>query len=143
MWTLRLIIVGLIAIFPVPLCAESPEGDETKLQGEWSITKLEVRGKSAPAEFLETGKYVFKDQTLTIYENDKQVGVSTFSIDSKQTPGTMNLIASEGKDKGRKMLGIYKFDDDKLILCIGGNRPKEFTGAGEAGLLHLIRIEAD
>lgn len=143
MLTRRTFLIVVLSILPGLALSEPPQSDEEKFQGEWAVEKLEVQGKSAPPEFLKTGKYVFKNQTLSVYENDQSVGVSEITVDSTQTPKTIDLTGKEGEGTGKMMFGIYKLEDDRLILCIGGSRPTEFNGAGEAGLLHLKRIMAE
>jgi len=116
-----------------------PQTDLARIQGSWKGIKLEVEGKSAPAELVDKGKYVFKGNKLTIFEGDKQVGEATFSLDSAKKPQTIDLTPTEGKAKGKTMYGIYRIEGDTLTLCIGEKRPTEFNGAGKAGLLQFKR----
>jgi uncharacterized protein (TIGR03067 family) len=137
-----LLVASLIAI-PCSVSADPQKSDEKRLQGEWRIEKLEVRGKSAPPEFLKTGKYVFSDKKLAIFQDGNEVGVSKFTLDPSKTPKTIDMTATKGEGQGTTMLGIYRFEKKKLILCIGKDRPTKFTGAGKAGLLYLKHPEKD
>lgn len=110
------------------------------IQGGWVGTKLEVNGKIAPLEVASRGKYVFKDNTVTIFEEDKIVGKATFTIDQTKTPRTIDLKAIEETAKSRTMQGIYRIEGDKLILCFGVRRPTEFNGSEKGmGLMEFKR----
>ncbi len=133
--------VGGIVVMTVAtvFSADNPKTDRDRIQGSWKGVKLEVQGKAAPAEVIEKGKYVFKDKKLTMFDGDKNVGESEFTLDPDKNPKTIDLVATQGPGKGRKMLGIYRIDDDSLTLCVGEKRPTEFSGAGQAGLVQFKR----
>lgn len=138
----RAIAVGtILTLLSLNLAAEKPKpkSDKEQLQGSWQGTKLEVNGQTAPANIISQGKYVFKENKLTIFNGDKNDQESDFTLDPDKDPKTIDLVATSGPAKGKKMLGIYKIKDDVLTLCIGEDRPKEFSGAGKAGLLEFKR----
>lgn len=134
-------VVGGIVVMTVAtvFSADNPKTDRDRIQGSWKGLKLEVQGKAAPAEYIEKAKYVFKETKLTIFEGVKNVVESEFTLDPDKNPKTIDLVATEGPGKGRKMFGIYRIEDDSLTLCIGEKRPTEFSGAGPAGLVQFKR----
>ena len=60
---------------------------------------------------------------------------------STRSAGTrpIDVTMTEGAGSGQVALGIYEVVGDRLRLCIGGERPAEFTGAGPAALVELER----
>ena len=130
-----------IAFIMLGLLATSGQGNGDRaredlklLQGVWHGVSLESGGKTAPADFVQKGRYVFKGNTVTIFEGDKKLGRGKVVLDTSSSPKAIDLIALDGPDKGKTTVGIYKIEGDTLTLCIGGKRPTEFSGAGEDGL---------
>jgi uncharacterized protein (TIGR03067 family) len=117
--------------------------DVDRIQGSWQGTKIEVEGRSAPADYVAKGKYIFKGKQLTMLEGDKQAGKATFTLDPAKKPKAIDLTATEGPGKGKTLYGIYRLEGDTLTLCIGEKRPNEFTGAGKAVLLEFKRAKSD
>lgn len=140
---LRTLLSSILVVLTASvLCsAENEPSDQDKIQGSWKCIKLEVRGNSAPKELVEKGKYVFSEKKLTIWDGQNKLQESEFSLDTEKEPKEIDLVASDGPQKGKKMYGFYRIKDDVLTLCIGEERPKEFSGAGQAGFLEFQRIK--
>ena len=116
--------------------------DLDRLQGSWKTTKIEVEGKPPPREFVEKGKFVFKGNTVSIFQGDEVMEEATFVLDSGKKPPTIDLTATVGPGKGKITYGIYRLEGDTLTLCIGDKRPSEFKGQGTAGLLQFKRAKS-
>ena len=110
--------------------------DERKLlQGTWLPTAAEVSENPF-------GEATLKIMKLVV-EGDKYnatVGISvdlgTIRIDPAAKPKTMDIISTEGPNKGKTFLAIYELNGDTLRICYdltGKVRPTEFkTRKGEA-----------
>ena len=110
--------------------------DERKLlQGTWLPTAAEVSENPF-------GEATLKIMKLVV-EGDKYnatVGISvdlgTIRIDPAAKPKTMDIISTEGPNKGKTFLAIYELNGDTLRVCYdltGKVRPTEFkTRKGEA-----------
>jgi len=110
--------------------------DERKLlQGTWLPT-------AAEASENPFGEATLKIMKLVV-EGDKYnatVGISvdlgTIRIDPAAKPKTMDIISTEGPNKGKTFLAIYELNGDTLRICYdltGKVRPTEFkTRKGEA-----------
>ena len=129
------LVIGISAA----LAAGKPATDLDHFQGPWKVVKLTFNGRSAPAEVVEKGKYVFKKNKLTIRESETSRQECEFTLNPDQDPKTIDIVGSDGPAKGKKMLGIYRIKGDTLTLCLGEERPKEFSDADKAGLLELER----
>lgn len=113
-----------------------------KLQGEWKADKAIIGGKDI-LENVEKQKFVFKDKTITVHEEDKTTdNVSKFEIDPSTKPP---IIDVETKD-GDKLEGVFELKGDSLKICISlekGNRPTEFVSPADSMvvLVELKRIK--
>jgi len=69
----------------------------------------------------------------------------TFKVDAARTPRTLDLLFTEGPEKGNTALGIYELDGDTWKLCLSvtaKTRPKEFaTKAGSGYALETLKRE--
>ena len=114
---------------------EKVTGDLKKMQGTW------VRaGEDGPDL-----KFVFKDEALKA-DVDGAVYSSKIAVDSKAKPNpTIDLTITEGpgNSAGAVSKGIYKFDGEKLILCVtkpgGDKRPAEYQATEDESYLFTLK----
>jgi uncharacterized protein (TIGR03067 family) len=123
----------LLAIVPAP-AGDAPKvmPDEEKLQGEWVMTKLEVREESVPAEKLAgTTLLIKKDQYVTVVKK-KEYPVK-FKLDPKQDPKHIDMWLPQESGEPQLSKGIYSIEKDKLVICraqaAGGERPRNFVSS--------------
>lgn len=100
-----------------------------KLQGEW---------KGIGQEF--TLKIKGNDYEFNAGETEK--GTMTFNPNTK--PAQVDVKIKEGNDAGKKQVGIYKLEGDKLTFCFAmageTERPTKFERSEGDGVL-LFRFE--
>ena len=110
--------------------------DERKLlQGTWLPTAAEVSENPFGEATLNIMKLVVEGEKY-----NATVGISvdlgTIRIDPAAKPKTMDIISTEGPNKGKTFLAIYELNGDALRICYeltGKVRPTEFkTRKGEA-----------
>ncbi len=108
-----------------------------KLQGSWNFTSLEVEGSKLPDAMLKESKIIIKGDAFTSITG----GITwsgTVKADSTKNPNTIEMIFTDGPEKGKTSLGIYQLDGDKWKICLGfagRERPTEFAtrpGSGHA-----------
>jgi len=109
--------------------------DERKLlQGTWLPTAAELGEKSFDEATLKTIKLVVEGDKYTVTVG-KAVDKGTTKIDPAAKPKTMDILGSDGPNKGKTILAIYELKDDTLRVCYdlsGKARPTEFkTKKGE------------
>jgi uncharacterized protein (TIGR03067 family) len=104
---------------------------------------LKLGATSAPAEFVREFKFKFDDKDYTntaLGQSEKEEG--GYTIDSSKTPKTIDFDIKTGNDKGKKQLGIYKLDGDKLTIVAASagetERPKTLEPEPDAGLLVIV-----
>ncbi|HEV3383216.1 MAG TPA: TIGR03067 domain-containing protein [Gemmata sp.] len=100
------------------------KNDQALLQGNWDIIGLDSGGKSESTFNYKGNRFSFSKEKATLREGNFAPVDFTFTLDSTKTPKTIDLTV-----KGNALHGIYKLDNDALVLCIsmGGPRPTEFT----------------
>ena len=123
------------------------KNDSKLLEGSWKAVALEADGKEAPPEALKGMRWSFKGSELQIADpGEKSGGKSSVKLDSTKTPKHIDLVVSEGPQKGKTMQGIFKFEKDRLVICLRGleaaekGRPKEFMTEADSGL-GMITLE--
>ncbi len=117
---------------------ETPRNPLRRLQGTW------------------TGTFENQDVTWTV-NGEKVTGTivgetykATVKVDREATPHAITFHVNEGPGgaQGKTTNGIFKFEEGKLVVCIGApgmDRPTEFKGATDEGLylFTLSRKEGD
>lgn len=121
-----------LAILPVtlillsgPARGDDPKSDDKAAQGTWELTEAELGGMKLPGLIvtltLENGKYTLKAES-----EDK----GTYKLDAARKPKEVDIKGTEGPNKGKTVLGIYKLDGDTMTVCYDlsgkGTRPTEF-----------------
>jgi uncharacterized protein (TIGR03067 family) len=132
---LILLIVCLLLPGYSPQQSVGSSDDLEKLQGSWAFVSLEVEGSKLPDAMLSGSKIIIKG------ENFKSISAGItyegkIKIDRNSTPKTLDLIFTEGPEKGSTSLGIYELDGDNLKICLslaGSTRPTEFASKPGSG----------
>jgi uncharacterized protein (TIGR03067 family) len=107
------------------------------LEGSWAFVSLEVDGTAIPASGLEASRLLIDgDRFRTESPEANYDGV--FNINVEADPHEIDIEFVEGPEAGNWNFGIYRFDGDRLQLCLdlnGKPRPTGFRtshGSGHA-----------
>ena len=115
--------------------------DLDRLHGTWRAVRIEKGGTPVPADLAGTVRYIFDGERVTLMEGDVRAGAGVIRLDPAADPKAFDFTATEGPQKGATARGIYRVEGDALTMCLGDVRPSEFTGATEAALVELTRVE--
>jgi uncharacterized protein (TIGR03067 family) len=130
-----IIAISVICIIGSMLTVHADEKDAIKaLNGEWSLTSMELGGSSLPPQSLTL---INKDGEYTVKAESEDKG--TVTVDATKSPKTMVIKGWEGPNKGKTFLCIYELSGDELKVCYdlsGKEHPKEFKS--KAGTLHML-----
>jgi uncharacterized protein (TIGR03067 family) len=133
------VLISLTAAFLL-VGADAPSDavkkEMAQLEGEWTMVSGERDGQPLPDNFLKDAKRVAKDGVSTISFGDRVYMKAKFSIDPTKKPKTIDYEIVEGETKGKKVLGIYEIDGDKVRFCFSTpdkDRPSEFTAKAGSG----------
>lgn len=141
----RIVSVAAVLLVAVALRADDAAADRkaklAKFERSWNVESLVINGNSIQADNLKNVTLRFKGSDMFLdADNNGQVATTKFpvTIDPGFDPGLFDVRIENEK---RTLEGIYKFDGDRLKLCInqnGQNRPTEFTAAEGANILVVL-----
>jgi uncharacterized protein (TIGR03067 family) len=132
---MRLANVLLLLAAAGIMAADEPKKDDAEtLKGNWTAVSLKQGKESLPEDVVKSFKFALdgKNYTNTIgTEVDEEGG---YSIDASKMPKTIDFDIKKGPDAGKKQLGLYKIDGDKLTIVVSAagsaERPKSLDGEG-------------
>jgi uncharacterized protein (TIGR03067 family) len=117
-------LFGILAVSAVACIALA---GEPSIEGAWEIVESSFRGKKVGEGFITFTK---DKMTLAIGKGEKGRDFD-YALDPSKTPKQLHMTAKDEPYAGKKATAIYKFDGDKLVLCIprrpGDETPTEFT----------------
>jgi uncharacterized protein (TIGR03067 family) len=143
------------------LAADQPDTEAIKqewrkLEGTWTVIKMEVEGKSLLEKDKPVPKFTIKDGKITSdakdVGRDPKLDSSTIKLDPSQKPKTITIPNFHGGDpkKGVTLIGIYELKGDELKVCAQAvetanlkerekERPKAFDS--KQGVLVILKRE--
>lgn len=115
------------------------------LEGRWTFASLEIDGAPIPAAALtQSALLIDGDRFRTESPEANYDGI--FNIDVEATPHHIDIEFIEGPEAGHWSYGIFEFNGDELIICLGltgAARPTAFaTAPGRAHALERL-VRAD
>jgi uncharacterized protein (TIGR03067 family) len=126
----------LTAAFVVLCAAGILAADDTKkddaeaIKGKWKAVSISMGGEPQADELVKNFTLNFESKDYTNSVGD-MVEEGSYSIDSTKSPKTIDFDIKKGPDEGKKQLGVYKLDGDKLTFVVSAagstDRPKSLT----------------
>jgi uncharacterized protein (TIGR03067 family) len=114
-----------------------------RMRGHWEVIELVEDGKvipkSAIPEWLPSGGQLeIEDNAIVIRSHvDDKKHVRIFSTDATQYPPTLTITDTSKAETH----GIYKFDDNRLVVCLsdtGDKAPTEFSAKEGSGRILMV-----
>jgi len=139
----RFAVAGCLMVVAFTGIVLADEKALKELEGTYTVTALEKGGKPAPKEIMESLKINIKGEnfSITIGPDEKKAKIK---VDASKTPHTIDIMPSDGPEKGMTFPGIYKVEKGELTIVFqekGTDRPKEFKSEGEGMLMKLKKAE--
>ena len=111
------------------IAADEPKKDDAEaLKGSWSAVSLKQGGKSAPDDLIKKFKASFDGKGYTNLVDGDVIEVGGYTIDTSKTPKTIDFDIKKGQGEGKKQLGIFQIEGNKLTLVVAEpgspDRPK-------------------
>ena len=111
-----------------------------ELTGEWECVSAVNDGKEVDEATVKKLRLTLtKEGAYKTTLGDRILFDSTCKIDSTKTPKSIDMIGTEGENKGKAAQGIYKLVEGKLSICYtmpGKQRPTDFKSeSGSAATL--------
>src|SRR5260370_32969518 len=134
----RLLCVILFLTLSLPCLSRGDDAkdDAKSMDGTWLPSAAELGGEKFSDEVRKTIKLVVHDgkYTVTVGKNPDR---GTVKLDPSKKPKEMDIIGTEGPNKGKTILAIYEMTDDTLRICYdlsGKARPSEYKTAKKTKL---------
>lgn len=141
---MQLFVIAATLIVSFAIHTRDDKGDTQALQGTWSLASAELAGKPFPEQLVKTMNLTMKEGRYTVMVGQAK-DEGTVKLDSGKTPKTMEITGTEGPNKGKTFLSIYKLDGDNLTICYdlsGKAYPTEFKTKPDTKLF-LVEYKRD
>ena len=143
----RLALAWVVAGRCAAALADDPAvKDELKRhQGTWAVTSSIYDGQPASQEIVRSIKRIVTGDHVVWERDGKRFAGTRIEVDPSREPKTIDVIPDGGRNRGERVLGIYKLEGDRLTIAMaapGQPRPKEFQAAkGSGWTLRTFRRE--
>lgn len=110
--------------------------DGKAMQGTWVPVTAELAGAPFPMDISKTMKLILKGDRYTVFVG-QIMDTGTFTFDASKSPKTLDIKGTQGPNKDKTFLCIYKLKGDSLTVCYdlaGKEYPKEFKSKTETQL---------
>jgi uncharacterized protein (TIGR03067 family) len=120
---------------------DAKKDDAEALKGKWVAVSIKQGGMAVPDEVVKTFKFSFdgKEYVNSAIGQSEEGG---YKLDSTKSPKTIDFDIKTGNDKGKKQLGVYKLDGDKLTIVAATagetERPKSTEPAADDPVLLVV-----
>jgi uncharacterized protein (TIGR03067 family) len=109
--------------------------DLARMQGDWLMVGSSANGQTV--DVVPEGLRQVAGDTITVTINGQVMMEATFHLDPGTDPKAIDYSVFAGPLKGTIVPGVYRFDGEKLVVCVGGPngaRPTDFVAdANEPG----------
>ena len=140
-----------IVFLSVGHCLAGESDDTERLVGDWRVVDLIARGKHDSGVSFRGMRFKLTTETVTTFagahtpagKRRKPPLTQRYTVDNSRSPKHLNLIF-EKKGVSLTMKSIYKIQDGKLHICMGGvDRPTTFDTAETARGCYIAERETD
>jgi uncharacterized protein (TIGR03067 family) len=126
---------------------EPKKEDADSIKGNWRAVSIKQGKQSVPDEDVKAFKFSLDGKNYTNTIGTEAIEEGGYSIDASKMPKTIDFDIKKGPDAGKKQLGLYKIEGDKLTIAASPagsvERPKalDAEGADEVVVIVLERVK--
>jgi uncharacterized protein (TIGR03067 family) len=120
------------ALLSTLLVAAGPAESSLKsLEGDWTVERMEQKGKKFPTDLLIRVRLQVRGDIFTFVNGQTEFTSRVTKFDASGDPRAIDLTRDADKQTVR---GIYKVDGDTLTICtnVRGDRPSSFAADAES-----------
>lgn len=120
---------------------DKDKADLDKLAGTWSCVSGVNNGRPIPDATVKELRLTLTKERYKTERGEDVLFDSTYTIDATKEPKHINMIGTEGENKGKAAQGIYLLDGDTLKICYtmpGKERPTAFESKPDSGATLVI-----
>jgi uncharacterized protein (TIGR03067 family) len=117
------VVLVICCVLALPLAGVRADQSRDTIEGTWIMTSAELGGKKLPDQGIKGTKLVLKSGHYQL-----QIDEGTYEI-VPGTPAAMDIVGTNGPNKGKTFLAVFELKGDKLEICYdleGKTRPTEF-----------------
>jgi uncharacterized protein (TIGR03067 family) len=121
------VILVLVAVLTTAAHCSDEKG-EAGLQGTWQAATAELAGQKMPDGFANSVQLTIENEKYAVKVGEGE-DKGTLKFDTSGKLKAMDIIGTEGPNKGKTFLAIYELNGDSLTICYdldGKTRPTEF-----------------
>jgi uncharacterized protein (TIGR03067 family) len=115
---------------------ESAREELERHQGTWRASTSVYDGQEAPEKIVRSITRTVEKDHVVWRRDGKSFAGTRIELDPSRDPKAIDVIPDGGKDRGERVLGIYKLEKDRLTICMaspGQPRPREFKAEKGSG----------
>ena len=113
-----------------------------RFQGTWQLISAESDGEKAPEDRVKQIQVKITGNKHTVTFGEQVIARDVrFEIDPAATPKKVTDTLENGPEKGKKVFGIYRLENEMLTSCVAAiskERPEAFESKPGSG--HTLRI---
>jgi uncharacterized protein (TIGR03067 family) len=132
---------SFLACSDLSAAADDTKNDADKLQGNWGCVSGKKDGKPIAEGTVQKLRLVLTKDKYATYRGDELLFESVYKLDTAKSPRRIDIIGTEGDNKGKAAQGIYLLEGETLKLCYtmpGKDRPNEFESKPGSGASFTI-----
>lgn len=134
--------LALLCLIVVPLGPDesAPRKVPAELQphqGTWTVLSFESDGQRTPDEIARSIVRKVEGDHVTWEREGKSFAGTKLEVDPSTNPASLVVIPDGGRDRGKRVLGIYRLEGDTLTICMARAdqpRPTRFEAGPGSGL---------
>jgi uncharacterized protein (TIGR03067 family) len=142
----RLLLIVAVGLLMAPAAPkdDAARKEYQKFTGTWRFVSIEADRAKAEEDVFKNARLIVKGNEFSMIQGAVTYR-GTYTVDVSKKPKTIDLVFTDGPEKGKTSLGIYELEGDTCKLCIaltGKDRPKEFVSKpGSGHVLEVLRRE--
>jgi uncharacterized protein (TIGR03067 family) len=140
----RLVVVTILFFCfsaATSLAQRSGKQELDKHQGTWVAVSFRREGAETPEEIVRTITRTVVGDHVTWKRVGKSFAGTTVVLDPTQKPPGIDVIPDGGPSRGKRVLGIYRLEGDRLTLCMADPdkpRPRAFEAEKGSGQTLMV-----
>lgn len=107
---------------------EKAKKDLQRMQGTWIMHALEINGKEVPAKQFEDTQLTIKADEYNTKVKDRTPPGFRLKLDPSKDPRAVDMIQTLPDGSQKTIKGIYKVENDTLVICRGLTEEQERPG---------------